>query len=60
MHIVVTGGAGFIGSYVVDRLVADGHRVAILDSLTTQVHPARRTGVSQSLGGADHRRHPRS
>jgi dTDP-L-rhamnose 4-epimerase len=39
MHIVVTGGAGFIGSYVVDRLVADGHRVAILDSLTTQVHP---------------------
>jgi dTDP-L-rhamnose 4-epimerase len=39
MHIVVTGGAGFIGSYVVDRLVADGHRVTILDSLAPQVHP---------------------
>ena len=38
MHIVVTGGAGFIGSYVVDRLVADGHRVTVLDSLVPQVH----------------------
>jgi nucleoside-diphosphate-sugar epimerase len=32
MHILVAGGAGFIGSFVVDRLVADGHRVTILDS----------------------------
>ena len=39
MQTVVTGGAGFIGSYIVDRLVADGHRVTILDNLTPQVHP---------------------
>lgn len=30
---LVTGGAGFIGSYLVEHLVADGHTVAILDNL---------------------------
>lgn len=39
MHVLVTGGAGFIGSYVVDRLLADGHDVTVLDNLTPQVHP---------------------
>lgn len=39
MHVLVTGGAGFIGSYIVDRLVADGHGVTVLDSLAPQVHP---------------------
>ena len=33
MRILVTGGAGFIGSHVVDAYVADGHAVAVLDSL---------------------------
>ncbi|MFQ6097317.1 MAG: NAD-dependent epimerase/dehydratase family protein [Armatimonadota bacterium] len=35
MNILVTGGAGFIGSHIVDRCLADGHRVAIVDDLST-------------------------
>jgi UDP-glucose 4-epimerase len=35
MKILVTGGAGFIGSHVTDRFVRDGHEVVVLDNLVT-------------------------
>ena len=38
MNILITGGAGFIGSHTADRLLADGHKVIILDNLQKPVH----------------------
>ena len=35
MRITVTGGAGFIGSHLVDRLIEDGHTVQVIDNLYT-------------------------
>jgi dTDP-L-rhamnose 4-epimerase len=42
MRILVTGGAGFIGSHTTDRLLALGHDVTVLDALTPPVHRAGR------------------
>ncbi len=35
MRVLVTGGAGFIGSHLTDRLIRDGHAVTVLDTLET-------------------------
>ncbi|MEX0787509.1 MAG: NAD-dependent epimerase/dehydratase family protein [Anaerolineales bacterium] len=43
MTILATGGAGFIGSYVVDLYLQEGHDVVVLDSLST----GRRSNLNQ-------------
>jgi len=47
MRILITGGAGFIGSHLTDRLVADGHQITILDNLAT----GRKENLSAHIGG---------
>jgi UDP-glucose 4-epimerase len=49
MRVLVTGGAGFIGSHVVDRCMSAGHDVVVVDNLSTGhrqlVPPAARLAV---------------
>lgn len=37
-HVLITGGAGFIGSHLVDTMLARGYEVTVLDNLCPQVH----------------------
>ena len=39
MRVLITGGAGFIGSHTADRLLELGYQVRVMDSYETPVHP---------------------
>ena len=43
MNILVTGGAGFIGSHTVIELIAAGHKVVIIDNFANSSHGCTRT-----------------
>jgi dTDP-glucose 4,6-dehydratase len=49
MRVLVTGGAGFIGSHFVRRLIARGDEVVVLDKLTYAGNPANLDGVGARL-----------
>lgn len=44
MKIMVTGGCGFIGSHLVDRLISEGYQVKVFDMLEPQVHLGKKPG----------------
>jgi dTDP-L-rhamnose 4-epimerase len=46
LSIVVTGGAGFIGSHIVDELIDGGHRVAVVDDLDPAAHDGLPGGLN--------------
>lgn len=53
-HVLITGGAGFIGTRLAARFAADGHTVTVLDALIPQVHgddPSTTSPLLRSLDG---------
>lgn len=53
MNIIVTGGAGFIGSHLCERLVAQGHRVAAIDSFDGFYSPEVKRRNLAALAGSE-------
>ncbi|CUW37991.1 UDP-glucose 4-epimerase [Magnetospirillum sp. XM-1] len=51
LHCIVTGGAGFIGSHLIDRLLADGHRVSVIDNFAN----GREENLADALASAPDR-----
>jgi len=58
MTVLITGGAGFIGSHLAERLLKDGNKVLVIDNLSTgsteniesfKEHPRKISKVSKSI-----------
>ena len=62
MRALVTGGAGFIGSNLVDRLLAEGHSVDVVDNLATgkPAEPRRCAAIGRTRPHDPQPRHPRA